>query len=230
MAKKKQSGEFQQMAVATDGVILTYDEKQIKVLLIKRRNAPFKGEWALPGGFVGNKETAEECAQREICEETGLKKLTLEQLCTISDPKRDPRGRVLSIVFMGFFRSGKTGPVAGDDATEVEWFSIHKLPKMAFDHSKIIKTGIKGLKNLLNIEGAAFELLAEKFTFSQLQTIYEEVLGAELDKRNFRRRFMNSGIIMPLNEVEKNVPYKPGRYYKLDRRMLKSEPGLMPIF
>jgi 8-oxo-dGTP diphosphatase len=230
MAKKKQSGDFQRMAVAADGVILTYDEKKIKVLLIKRGNAPFKGEWALPGGFVGEGESAEECAQREIGEETGLRKLSLEQLCTVSEPKRDPRGRVISVVYISYFKSGKAGAVAGDDATDAEWYPINKLPKLGFDHSKIVKLASKKLKDLLNYQGAAFELLPEKFTFSQLQSVYEEALELELDKRNFRRRFINSGLVIALNELEKNVPYKPGRYYKLDRKLLKSEPGLMPVF
>lgn len=230
MAKKKQSGDFQRMAVAADGVILTYDEKKIKVLLVKRGNAPFKGEWALPGGFVNVGESAEDCVEREIAEETGLKKLSFEQLCTMSDPKRDPRGRVISVVFMSFFKTGKLSPLAGDDATEAEWYSINKLPKLAFDHGKTIKLAVKKLKNLLNYQGAAFELLPEKFTFSQLQLLYEEVLEVEMDKRNFRRRFFNSGILTALNELEKNVPYKPGRYYKLDRKLLKSDSSLMPSF
>ena len=230
MAKKKQSGDFQRMAVAADSVILTYDEKVIKLLLIKRGNAPFKGEWALPGGFVAGNESAEAAAERELSEETGLKNLVLEQLFTISDPKRDPRGRVLSVVFMGFFKSGKLGLQAADDATEAEWFSIHKLPKLAFDHAKIVKSAMIKLKEMLSHQAVAFELLPEKFTFSQLQALYEDVLKVEVDKRNFRRRFLNSGLVIPLNELEKNVPYKPGRYYKLDRKLLKKSPGLLPSF
>ena len=131
-------------AVTTDCVILT-KETPAKVLLIKRGNEPYKGCWAFPGGFLNPDETAEEGALRELQEETNLREVELRQFHTFTDPHRDPRERVISIVFIGFLDEGVSVIEAGDDASDAKWFPLTQLPPLAFDHDKILQTALKTL-------------------------------------------------------------------------------------
>jgi 8-oxo-dGTP diphosphatase len=131
-------------ALTVDALI--FSKGKSKVLLIQRRNPPFKDQWALPGGFVGMKETLEEAVERELFEETGLNDLRLEQFHAFSAPDRDPRHRTISVVFAGYANPEVSRPRAGDDAGDVQWFDVDKLPQLAFDHGKIIKMAINALK------------------------------------------------------------------------------------
>ncbi|MHC4738671.1 MAG: NUDIX domain-containing protein [Planctomycetota bacterium] len=133
--------------VTVDTVVFVFFKGKVKILLIKRGNEPFKGKWALPGGFVGIDEELEVAAERELAEETGLVNVPLEQLHTFGRCGRDPRGRQVTIAFMGIAKEGLDTIKAGDDAAGVQWFDIEKLPKdMAFDHNEIAEFGIKKLK------------------------------------------------------------------------------------
>lgn len=136
--------------VTVDAVVFGFFGSRAKLLLIKRRNEPFKGRWALPGGFVGIDEELERAAARELAEETGLVGISLEQMHTFGDVGRDPRGRQITIAFMGIVREGQTKIKAGDDAAKARWFDIEKLPKdMAFDHNEVAKFGIEKLKTIV---------------------------------------------------------------------------------
>ncbi len=137
MGKKKYTYEYPRPAVTVDAVIVTREEKP-RVLLIRRKHEPFAGMWAIPGGFVDMDESLEAAARRELQEETGVTVKQLEQLHTFGDPGRDPRGRTISIVFLGRADAANLKPQAADDAAAVAWHSLQWPPRMAFDHAKIL--------------------------------------------------------------------------------------------
>ena len=137
--------EYPRPALTTDTVVFDNSEKEMKVLLIQRKKSPFQGYWAFPGGFLEMDETLEKCAARELREETGLKDIQLQQFHTFGEVDRDPRGRTVSVVYYGFTQKTQHNIVADDDAMEAQWFPISYLPKLAFDHHKILK---KLLQNL----------------------------------------------------------------------------------
>jgi 8-oxo-dGTP diphosphatase len=137
MAKRKYVYDFPRASVTVDIVVAT-TERAPRVLLIRRKRAPFAGRWALPGGFIDMEEKLEESARRELLEETGLKPRTLQQLATYGDPGRDPRGRTISVVFLARVAAA-AGAQAGDDAAETRWFPLAKLPPLAFDHRRILR-------------------------------------------------------------------------------------------
>jgi 8-oxo-dGTP diphosphatase len=136
--------------VTVDAVVFGVFQNKAKLLLIKRKNEPFKGKWALPGGFVGIDEELEDAVARELAEETGLENIELEQMHTFGTVGRDPRGRQITVAFMGVTTKGQNTIRGGDDAAEARWFDIEKLPKdMAFDHNEIVKSGIEKLKTMI---------------------------------------------------------------------------------
>jgi 8-oxo-dGTP diphosphatase len=182
-------------SVTTDVVIFTLRDADLQVLLIRRRNPPFQGMWAIPGGFVGIDESLEEAALRELEEETGVQDVYLEQLYTFGDPGRDPRGRVITVAYFVLVPAPAIDPRAGDDAVEARWWSMHDLPPLAFDHARILAYALKRLRYKLEYTAVGFELLPEPFTLSELQAAYEVILGEALDKRNFRRKILSAGII-----------------------------------
>lgn len=148
MAQKgKYVYEWPRPMVTTDALIFDISGKQPKVLLVKRGHEPYKGRWAVPGGFIEIDEELEAAAARELAEETGLKGITLEQLHTFGTIGRDPRGRMITIVFMGLITEGQDRIKAGDDAAEAQWFDIDQLPEnLAFDHSEVLKLAVRKLK------------------------------------------------------------------------------------
>ena len=210
-------------ALAVDCVVFGVREQGLEVLLIRRKDKPFRGGWALPGGFVREAETTEEAARRELAEETGLKSTYLEQLYTFSRVDRDPRERVVSVAYYALLKPGAVH--AGSDAEHVEWRLIANLPELAFDHSEILQVALERLRAKIRYQPIGFELLPQKFTLGQLQRLYEAVLGRELDKRNFRRAFLRMGVLVELDEIEQGVRHRPSRLYRFDRaqyrRLLK---------
>lgn len=181
--------------VTVDVIIFTLRENDLRALLVKRDHPPFEGMWAIPGGFVGIDESLEEAALRELEEETGVRNVYLEQLYTFGDPKRDPRGRVITVVYFALAPFDAIQMRAGSDAAETCWWSVHKLPPLAFDHADILAYALQRLRYKLEYTAVGFELLPETFTLSELQSAYEIILGERLDKRNFRRKILNADVI-----------------------------------
>ena len=192
------------MKVAVDIVIFTIQEEVLKVLLVKRRIPPFKDQLAIPGGFVLPEEGVDEAALRELREETGVTDVYLEQLYSFGDPKRDPRGRIISIAYFALISSDHQLK-AGTDAAEADWWSVDQVPSLAFDHARILAYAVERLRNKLEYTTVGFQLLPSKFTLGELQTIYEAILGKTLDKRNFRRKIAELGILKPLKEYRSDV-------------------------
>jgi 8-oxo-dGTP diphosphatase len=182
-------------SVTTDVIIFTLRDGDLQVLLIRRRNPPFQGVWAIPGGSVGIDESLEEAALRQLEEEAGVRDVYLEQLYTFGDPGRDPRGRTITVAYFALVPATAIDPHAGDDATEARWWSMNDLPPLAFDHAEILAYALQRLRYKLEYTAVGFELLPEPFTLSELQAAYEVILGEALDKRNFRRKILSAGVI-----------------------------------
>ncbi len=193
--------KYEHPAVTTDCVIFTYEDWKLKVLLVRRGGEPYKGEWALPGGFLRSDETAKEGAMRELQEETGLVASAIGELGVFSDPKRDPRERVITIAFYALVKPSEVE--GGDDADEAAWYSIDALPALAFDHADIINTALERLRRDIHFEPIGFDLLDDEFTIPDLQRLYEIILGVKFDRRNFQRKIMASGILEEADAEEK---------------------------
>ncbi|MBQ3381938.1 MAG: NUDIX hydrolase [Bacteroidales bacterium] len=185
--------KYPQVALTADCVIFSYDGKDLLVLLVKRGLEPFKGEWALPGGFIKPEETVEEGAKRELFEETSLKAEYMEQIRVFSAPDRDPRQRVVTVPFFALVKNVPV--VGGDDAERAEWFPVDKLPELAFDHAQILAAAREALKHSLYFNPVSFDLLPQTFTMPQLQRLYELILGRKFDRRNFARKMNSLGIL-----------------------------------
>jgi 8-oxo-dGTP diphosphatase len=192
----------QTIQVTVDIVVFTVHEQTLQVLLIERGIEPFKGRYALPGGFVRAEETLEQAAFRELLEETGTKDVYLEQLYTFGDPHRDPRGRVVTVAYYALVPNDKSPLLAGTDAAAAAWYPVSVLPPLAFDHKKIVEYAVDRLRNKLEYTNVGFQLLPAKFTLSALQMLHEAILGITLDKRNFRRKVLGLGLVKPSKEMQ----------------------------
>ena len=190
---KLYSYKYPHPAVTADCVIFGFDGVSIKVLLIQRGIEPYKGQWAFPGGFLQMDETVEECAKRELEEETGLKSTSVEQFYTFSAVNRDPRERVITIAHYALVRLSEVK--GGDDAASAQWFAMNEIPSLAFDHERILRMAVKRLKERICFEPIGFELLAEVFTMTELQNLYEAILEVKFDRRNFYNKMLKLGIL-----------------------------------
>lgn len=200
--------------VTVDLVVFALHESRLKVLLIERAIEPFAGRWALPGGFVRDGESVEAAARRELEEETGIRDVFLEQLYTFGDPDRDPRGRVVTIAYYALLTGDAAPLAAGTDASAAKWWPAREHPPLAFDHERILAYALERLATKLEYTTVGFQLLPKKFTLGQLQRVYEEVLGRELDKRNFRRKMSLLGILKPLKEFVHDGRSRPARLHR----------------
>lgn len=204
-------------ALTVDCVVFGVDEEDLKVLLIERDIEPFKGKWALPGGFVRINENLEDAALRELREETGLSQVFLEQLYSFGDVERDPRGRVVTVAYYALVNLRDHKVQAATDARDAAWFSVAEVQGLAFDHDRIIEVAFDRIKGKVRYQPIGFELLPEKFTLSQLQHLYDTILETILDKRNFRRKVLKLGMLEALDEVEKDVAHRAARLYRFNR-------------
>lgn len=215
--KEKYCYEYPRPAVTTDNVIFGFDEGELKILLIKRAQEPFKDCWALPGGFMDMDEDAETCALRELEEETGIKNAFVEQLYTFTKVDRDPRSRVVSIAYYALVKLSDYSICAGDDAFQAQWFPLSEVPDLAFDHAHVLSVAIRRLKGKIKYQPVGFELLPEKFTIPELQRLYEAVLQLQLDRRNFRKKILSTGLLSDLSEQVTGVPHKRAKLYRFDK-------------
>ena len=208
--------EYPRAALTVDGVVFGFDDRELKVLLIKRALAPFKGRWAIPGGFVRVDETLDAAVRRELEEETGLRNIFLEQLYTFSAVKRDPRERIISVAYYALVKLDDHRTRAATDASEAQWFPVTATPPLAFDHTDILIAALERLRGKITYQPIGFELLPAKFTLSQLQQLYEAVLGREIDKRNFRKKVLGFGLLIALQETHREGAHRPAQLFRFD--------------
>jgi len=202
--------------VTVDLVIFTIREQQLHVLLIERGVPPFAGRWALPGGFIREGETLERAALRELQEETGVRDVYLEQLFTFGDPGRDPRGRVVTVAYYALIAADKAPLVARTDARAARWWPVANHPALAFDHERILAYAVERLRNKLEYTTVGFQLLPRRFTLTELQQVYEAILGRSLDKRNFRRKLALLGLLKPSKE-RRHERGRPAQLFEFSR-------------
>lgn len=205
--------DYPRPMVTVDVVVFTIIDDALKVLLVRRAHEPFKGQWAIPGGFVGMDESLDAAARRELAEETNVSDIWLEQLYTFGRPDRDPRGRVISVAYYALISAERRELVAATDTDAVSWFSVYDPPALAFDHQEVIDYALMRLRWKLDYTSVGFQLLPKKFTLSELQRMYEVILRKDLDKRNFRKKILSMGILEALQETEMKGPHRPAQLY-----------------
>lgn len=211
---------YQRPSVTADVVVFTLLDSVLKVMLIQRKNWPYQGMWAFPGGFVEMDETLETGAYRELWEETGVghEDLYLEQLYTFGDPGRDPRTRVITVAYFALIGADKLQLTGGslraaDDAADVGWFDAYQPPALAFDHEQILSYAITRLRYKLEYTALGFQLLPATFTLKELQAAYEAVLGENLDKGNFRSKLRKGQVVEPTDSYQQSGG-RPARLYR----------------
>ena len=213
MSSLTTNGHFTGHAIAVDVVLFTIQGGTLKVLLVKRRQAPFRGAWALPGGLVEREESVDAAALRELQEETNIGNIYLEQLYTFGEPLRDPRGRVTTVSYYALVNWQQFQLKARQRVMEANWFPVKRLPGLAFDHRRIVDYALERLRSKINYTTAGFQLLPRQFTLTELQGAYEVILGRRLDKRNFRRKMLQLGILKDTRELRISGRQRPARLY-----------------
>lgn len=208
-------------AMTADCVVFGWDNIKLHVALIGRKQEPFLGQWALPGGFMEENETLEETAVRELKEETNISTVYLEQCGVFSNPDRDPRMRVITTAFVALTHLDTHTLEASHDAAQVRWFPVEEIPKLAFDHEKIFGCAHRQLQRSMYFGPIGFHLLGELFTLTDLQLLSEAILGQELDKRNFRKKISGYPFIQGTNQQRRGQKQRPAQLYRFDRKQFE---------
>lgn len=207
------------LQLTVDGVVFGYDAKDgLSVLLIKRLIEPFKGQWAIPGGFVLENESLEAAVERELAEETGIKVNYLEQLYTFGKPDRDPRSRIVTVAYYGLVRRSKFELYASTDAEDAQWFNIQEIPPLAFDHRTIFNYALERLRGKIAYEPIGFELMDEEFPLPELHRLYETLYGEKIDRRNFYKKILQLDILEDLNKLQSHEGRgRPSKLYQFNK-------------
>lgn len=209
--------EYPRPAVTVDAVVYGYQSEELRVLLIERGGEPFRGAWALPGGFLNENEDLPAAVRRELLEETGVSPLHLEQLGSWGTPGRDPRGHTITVAYTALVRLGSHSAKAATDATDARWFPVDGLPDLAFDHKDILDAARARLVEAVRTRPVGFDLLPDRFSLTELQVLVETVMGEALDKRNFRKKLQSLDMLLPTGEFETDVPRRAAQLYRFDR-------------
>jgi 8-oxo-dGTP diphosphatase len=204
--------DYFNIAVSVDCVIFGYDKKELKVLLIKSDLEEFKGLWSLLGDFVKPNEDLENAPYRVLKERTGLDDVFLDQVYTFGDIDRHPSGRVFTIAYYSLIDIKHHQLKLTHN--ELHWHSVADIKQMAFDHKKIFDRCLERLREQIMEHPIIFNLLPEKFSLRELQDLYQAILGVKLDRRNFRKKIANKDWLLDLDEMENDVPHRPGKLYK----------------
>ena len=210
--------QYEQPGVTVDLVIFTVDDKKLKVLLVRRASEPFEGYWSIPGGFLQKGESLEDAASRVMAEKTGVREVYLEQLYTFGKPDRDPRARIITVVYFALIPWKKLNQPGSKKISDLDWFSVDDVPELAFDHLEILRRAVTRLRAKVSYSSIVYGLLPEAFRLSDLQKMYEIIIGAQLDKRNFRKRMLATGLLEETGKKDMNGAHRPAMLYQFKKR------------
>jgi len=204
-----------------DCVIFSFDNESLEVLLVEHAHGIRQGEWGLPGGWILKDEDIDDAAQRLLFKLTSLKNIYLEQLKAFGAPDRFPLGRVITIGYYALIKKESYKLKAGLTASNVKWFKIKDIPDLIYDHNKILNYSLEHLRKKVRQAPIGFNLLPEKFTLLQLMQLYEEILGVEMDKPNFRRKFLKMKLLKDLDEKQTDVSHRAAKLFRFDHEIYK---------
>ncbi|MBF4486082.1 NUDIX domain-containing protein [Flavobacterium sp. CSZ] len=199
-----------------DCVIFGFNKASLEVLLVQHAEGESIGKWGLLGGYMKREESADDAAHRIVYELTSLDNIYLEQLKAFTNPARVPQRRVVTIGYYTLVNREDYNIKASLSVIEAKWHKIDTIPELIFDHSKILNFSLMQLRNRVRQAPIGFNLLPEKFTLLQLMHLYEEILGIELDKSNFRRKILHMKLLVELDEKQKAVSHRAAKLYKFD--------------
>jgi 8-oxo-dGTP diphosphatase len=209
---------FEQPGITVDLVIFTVNDDKLKVLLVKRADEPFAGYWSIPGGFLRKAESLEEAALRVMEEKTGVKDVYLEQLYTFGAPDRDPRARILTVAYFALIPWKNLLQPESKKIMDLAWYPVGEAPELAFDHRDILEFAVRRLRAKAGYSNIVYGLLPESFRLSDLQKMYEIILGENLDKRNFRKRMIEMGLLQETGKKEMKGAHRPAMLYQFKKR------------
>ena len=212
----KYSG-YEQPAVTVDLVIFTVNDDTLQVMLVKRAEEPFADRWSIPGGFLKVSESLEEAALRVLKEKAGVENVYVEQLYTFGDPDRDPRARVITVTYFALIPWKDLIPPPSDKVTDLMWAPVHRLPKLAFDHKMIVEYAVKRLRAKASYSNIVYGLMPRQFRLSELQRMYEIIINDKLDKRNFRKRMLATGLLQETGRKDTAGAHRPAMLYKFKK-------------
>lgn len=210
--------QYRNPSLAVDLVVFGYYENSLNVLLLNRKEEPFKNKWTLPGAFLQMQETFQDTCHRILDTKLGMANFYMEQLYSFDDPSRDPRGRVIAVSYYALINPGKFEIVAGNMANDVKWFSVEELPKLGFDHRGIFDTALKRVRSKILYDPVGFQLLDDEFTMPELHHLYETILQITIDRRNFRRKILDSGYLVSTGKRE-GSQNRPPDLYKFNKQL-----------
>lgn len=218
----KQFHQYSNPALAVDLIVFGYSENELSVLLLNRKEEPYKNGWVLPGAFLQMEETFQDVCIRVLKTKLGISEIYFEQLYSFDKPGRDPRGRAVSVAYYALVNPQKFSLTAGIMANDVKWFPVQKLPKLGFDHKEIFKAAMNRLKAKILYHPAGFELLDEEFTMTELHDLYECILGIEIDRRNFRRKILDSNYIITTGKKREGLKNRHPDLYVFNKQLTQN--------
>lgn len=204
-------------SVTIDCNIFGFEDSKLKVLLVVRDIEPQKGMWALPGGWIAENEDMDVAAQRILEEATGVNNIYMEQVQAFGKVGRYPLERIITIGYTALIRPDKYSLKPGPETSDVRWFDIEEIPPLTFDHNHITEKALEHLRRRIKEVPIGFELLPRKFTMPEITSLYEVILGKDLDRRNFRKKLLNMKIIERLDETRKKGGHRAARLYRFDQ-------------
>ena len=207
--------------VSIDCLIFGFRNSELDILLIKHGEGISKGRWALPGGWIRFNESIDDAASRLLTSLTGVSNIFLEQLRAFGEVDRYPGKRVITIAYFALINADNYSLSAGFTASDARWFKLHELPRLPYDHNKILKAGFQYLQHKVRHEPIGFNLLPKKFTLHQILKLYEAILETELDKPNFRRKLLKMNLLVPCDEKQRDVSHRAANFYRFDKRIYK---------
>jgi len=206
-------------ALSIDCLIFVFKNGRLDILLIKHGEGISEGRWALPGGWITYGESVDEAANRLLKSLTGINNIYMEQLKAFGGPNRYPTKRVVTIAYYALVNEENYSLIPGFTASDAQWFNIHEVPDLPYDHNSILKYGFQQLKHYVRHEPVGFNLLPQKFTLLQLQELYEAILETRLDKSNFRRKLAKMKLLKKSDEKQKDVSHRAAELYQFDKRV-----------